>query len=468
MQINHSIWIGVIAALTTFGCGGGGSGGGAPAAGAATGTVVVTVTNEFGEPAAGVRISLIPPSGLGAFEGSADANGQFTFTNVECCGVYASAETFDGLGRHYGATPGLIPSNGHLDLAVALELKNADPPTALGIASAAAVAAGGHSLEFTLRMIYVPDDESEPPRFEMGIADCAPDTGNDTPVHRADCVEGTGGFDAPYTVVDPQNPDVTNLAGGAPTAFSAALLIDQSRNVIAHDPHDLRLFGAKYFFHKKGANNRVALAAFAANDGVSGELRLIPEEPITAFPNGDLEFTTSDSGLFPSIDSLATAEGGASPLYAAIDAALDLTMSSSSATGRKTIVVTTAGLDDTCGSLTACHDAQLALIKKSRAANVAIVVVGIAGPAQRELTQLTEATGGAALWTEDPVQVAVLFRDLGLVIDGSINTRAARFRIESTQDDAFQSGKTVLGNATFQVCSGGCTDFDIPFAVRIP
>jgi hypothetical protein len=53
---------------------------------------------------------------------------------------------------------------------------------------------------------------------------------------------------------------------------------------------------------------------------------------------------------------------------------------------------------------------------------------------------------------------------MGVVLDGSINTLAARFRIESPKDDAFQSGNTVLGNATFQACSAGCKDF----YVRLP
>jgi hypothetical protein len=431
--------------------------------------VVVKVTSEIGEPAAGAHIVLVPNNGPGAFEGSADANGRFAFTTVPCCSVETFVETSDGSGSHKGTARGTIPSGGHLDMAVALEPEDAYPP-ALGIASAVAVAADGHALEFTLRMIYETDGLDPP--YHLLIANCAPNTGNDTPVHRADCVEGSAGFDSAYTVVEPRDPEVANLAGRTPTAFSAALLIDQSRNVIARDPEDVRLFGAKYFLRNKGANNRVALAAFAANDGASGELRLLPEEPITILPSGDLEFTTSDSDRFPSIDSLATLEGGASPLYAAIDRVLNLTITSSSATGRKAIIVATAGLDDTCGSLTACHSAQLALIEKSRAANVAIVVVGIAGPAQRELTQLTETTGGAALWAEDPAQLGVLFRSVGSVIDGSISTLAARVRIESPQDNAFQSGKTVLGNATLQVCpwwaEGFCEDFDVPFAVRIP
>ncbi len=462
MQNNQCVLIGVITALATFGCGGGGSG-----AVDEPGTVVVTVTNEIGDPAAGVDVSLRWGRGVslpGATKETTDANGTITFTNVECCFVVAAVDTLDGLGRHYGGARGMLQPRGRLELAVELELGNAYPPVS-GIASAAAVAADDHSLEFTLRMIYAPTGGYDIPH--LLIANCAPDMGNDTPVHRADCVEGPAGFDSPYTVMEPLDPELTYLAG-ATTTFSAAMLIDQSRNVIARDPDDVRLFGAKYFLRNKGVNNRVALAAFAANDGASGDLRLLSDEPITTFPSGGLEFTTTGSDLFPSIDSLAMLEGGASPLYAAIDKLLNLTITSPSATGRKTIVVATAGLDDTCGSPTACHDAKLALIEKSRAAKVAIVVVGMAGAAPTELTQLTEATGGAALWAEDPVQLGMLFRDMGVVLDGSINTLAARFRIESPKDDAFQSGNTVLGNATFQACSAGCKDFYVPFAVRIP
>jgi hypothetical protein len=474
--------VAAIVALAVVGCGGGGSGSANAirttsaakhtivGAAADTGTVTFNVTDEIGEPAPNVELTVyLGPNSLTT---RTDENGRATFRGFAPGNVHAFAYFSDASGFHRVTADAVRPANGDLDLAVAMTPVNAHPSfgVAPSVVAPGAVAADGRSVEFTLRIIYVFTEgyDYDSPPFHMLLANCTPDVTNDEPLYRADCVKGPAGYDAPYAVVDPLDPEVVDMPGDAPAPFSAVVLMDQSRNIIPRDAPDARLFGVKYFLHAKGEDNRAALAAFAANDTKSGERRLLPQEPITTFPGGTPEFTSSTRDLYPSIDSLAGLEGGAAPLSAAIDTMLDLIAVNPTATGHKAIVVVTAGLDDTCGAPAECWDAQQASIEKSRAESVAIVAVGIASPAQRELTELTEASGGAALWVDDQEQLKVAMGEVGAAIDGSIQTKAAHFRIESPVDGAFQSGRTVFGTVNFQVCGWGCSDNYIPVAVRIP
>ncbi len=471
----------IVAASIVFGtvsCGGsgGGAGGvavGVPNAGPAVGagTVVLAVTDALGQPASGVEVSLSSSNYSKKVRTAAD--GAVTLAGVPPGNIWAFSEGIGAYGGSRGGKGGVLVESGRLELS--LELTPASHQPAFGLLPAEvapdAVAPDGRSMEFTLRVVFLlPDswDYDSPPTRVLLTA-CTPDAQNDTPVHRADCIEGAAGYDAPYSVVGAVDPGVTDSPGGTPVPFSAALLMDQSRNIIVSDPADVRVFAAKYFLRKLGPDNRAALAAFAANS-VSGEARLLPSQPVTLYPVGAFAFRTTNDDLFPAIDALPTLEGGAAPLYAAIDAMLDVVSASASATGRKAIVVVTAGVDDTCGSADACHSKVVAVIAKSRAANVAIVSLGIANANQAELTQLAQSTGGAAMWTEDPEQLGLLLGGVPAILDGSVSVSAAKFRIVSPIDGAFASGRTVLGTTTLQVCewTRHCYDYPVEFAIRIP
>ncbi|NJN53033.1 MAG: VWA domain-containing protein [Gammaproteobacteria bacterium] len=242
---------------------------------------------------------------------------------------------------------------------------------------------------------------------------------------------------------------------------------------MTNDPWDARLLAAKFFLAGKIAGARVALAAFAADDVASGEASELAQQPVTFFPLGNARFVDAGETLFSAIDSLASLEGGAAPLYAAIDASLDFTAThSAKATTpsgkRRAVVVLTDGLDDTCGNPAQCSAMRDAVIARSRAEEIDIVTIGqpsLAGDA-RALTALTQ-DGGTALWAEDH-QLAIVFGALGPVLDGSAPSHVMRFRVETTTMGVFQSGRTMLGRLKIEICPFDCFSMSIPVAVPIP
>jgi len=68
--------------------------------------------------------------------------------------------------------------------------------------------------------------------------------------------------------------------------------------------------------------------AFAAGDAGSGQLALLPHRPTTIYPVDLPAFTTDGASFYATIDTLATLEGGASPLHAAIDDLVEFTTAS--------------------------------------------------------------------------------------------------------------------------------------------
>jgi len=85
------------------------------------------------------------------------------------------------------------------------------------------------------------------------------------------------------------------------------------------------------------------------------------------------------------------------------------------------------------------------------------------------LSELAEGSGGAMLWANGAYSaLGIVFGALSSVLDGSANVSEARFRIRSSGDATFQSGRTVLGTVHFETCPWDCKEFDVPFAVRIP
>ncbi len=480
------ILVAIAAVVSVSGCGGGGGSGasdvavtnstgstGAPAP-AQTGTVDIVVKDALGAPVAGARVSLY--SGAGRSLLIADAGGKLTLDGVPSGTVRAYGDDGDEFVGHATGFSGdaSLPANGRIQLTITVR-PSAYPSIGVAGASvpAGGVSADGRMLRFELQLIYVGSDGAI---GQGGIVDglsvggCIPETSNDTPRVQADCVVGPEGFDAAYGFLGGYS-----LAEPArsPEPYSATLLVDQSSHIVTNDPWRVRLFDLKYFLTTKGANDRVVLAAFASNDVASGDLSPLPQQPVTIFPVENPKFTTSAGDLFPTIDSLASLEGGAAPLYAAIDAAIDFTAANSSTGGRRAVVVLTDGRDDTCGSPTQCETARKALIEKSRTAGVPIVTLGLArpsGPANaKALSLLATDSGGTALWADDPTQLGILFRALTHVLDGSALIETVRLTIQSPTDGAFQSGRTVLGTAHYEACDlGDCTSIDVPFAVRIP
>ncbi len=461
-----------VAALVAAGCGG--SGGGGPAA-QEPGTVGVTVTDALGEPVGGARVKLVswgPPEH--SVESDTGATGRTTISNVSPGGVTVYA--WDGAqgapGTQFGqVSEAKLPAKGHVDLAVTV--RPADGPI-LGVTTSAlatsalepnGVAADGRSLEFLVRLLYknwAPD--------AVVVRDCEPNPSNDAPVHQADCVAGPPGFDAGY-VPDGIPRAVTVLERRPPAVLSVALLVDQSNHISVKDPWGERLFAIKYFLTTLGSADRVVLAAFASNAGASGELSLLPQQPVTFLATAGPSFTPFDPAMFTTIDSLATMEGGAAPLYAAIDRVLDFTVANAPAGGRRVVVVLTDGSDNTCGSPSQCRAARHALIDKSRALGVEILTIGLTSDgdhAQRAaLGELADGGAGPVLWVADARRLGTVFGGLRAILNGSVGIYETRFRIQSSTYGVFQSGRTVLGTVDLTYCEWDCED-EIHFAVRIP
>ena len=462
--------------LAIGGCGGGGGSEAAP------GTVAITITNVLGEPSAGVDVTLYPQakhqlakrSGM-YLKAVADANGRATFAAVPA-GPWAVSADQNGSNAsvgYWGAGSALtVPKVGHVEAAMTLR-PDAYPFAAVGRSSvqAAGTSSDGRTLEFSLRLFTFPD-------FVLtDVRDCVPDAGNDAPTFKADCVEGAPGVDLAYEAADTLDPALTTIPGGSPKPFSVAVLMDQSGEMSLNDPSDLRLFALKYFLTTLQEDDRVLIGAFSADDTGTGHLSALPDTPVTVLPVGSTPvFAAADRALFPSIDLLGMQEGGAAPLYASIDRMLDLAAEGAAPVSRRAVVVLTDGLDRTCGSPAQCEAALQRLIAKSRATGIAIFTIGVRSANEidrRAISELTDASGGASLWLFD-FQLGRAFGALSSLLDGSAEVTEWRFRIQSSTDGTFRSGRTVLGTAWagFTSCDGLSCGFSsgdlVPFAVRIP
>jgi hypothetical protein len=214
------------------------------------------------------------------------------------------------------------------------------------------------------------------------------------------------------------------------------------------------------------------LAAFSSDDPASGQSSLLPQKPVTIFPLENPQFTADGRSYFATVDQFAALEGGASPLFAAIDRTLDLA-AADPLRGAKAVVVVTNGRDDTCGTRSECRSIVDALVQKSKATGVAIVAVGLedaAGTADHEalglLSQGTEH--GAAFWAHNPDQLAPILGTVHSFLGKSEDTVEVTFRIQSPVVGAFASGRTVIGQVSLEMCPWECSYAVVPFVIRIP
>lgn len=477
--------------LTAAGCSGGSDGdakaGGATAGG--RGKVTVTVVSTIGEPVAGANVDVVhwrddkPESGI-TYKAITDASGRAEVTGVRrgrvlasaSHGEFSSANTIDSRD---------VVSGGTLNLELRLPPKHG---AAGGVVEATAapggVSADGKVLEFSLQIVDLPGPYSREwdAYRRVEITACNPQSGNDAPMFRADCVSGPEGFDAPYTA-DSTEAAVplsrvwpTSSQSGARAPFAAALLIDQSAAYAAGDPADRRLRAAKHFLDGANEQEPVLLGAFAADRPVSSQYSLLPSRPVSIFPLENPQFTTSGRSLFSTVDSLATMEGGAASLLAAVDRVLDV-MATSGGSGRRDIVVLTNGQDETCGTRAACARLRDAVVAKARALQVRIVTVGVQSEGVRDLEMLgllaQAAEGSAAFWADEPALLPHVLRVVRDQLGAAQPSVKAAFRIRSPVAGAFAPGRTVTGWVVLTIRDCGvaeCTSASarLPFAVRIP
>ncbi len=452
------------------GCGGGGG------SDATNATLVVAVSDALGEPAerALVEVYFFANGPSRPISATTDSSGKVRFARVPAGTASINASQSDSVlpGITFSGSSGPIAVPDGAEFNVNVTLRPEGDPFAAVRASwveASGFSADGRSVDMAFDFYSFTNVQG------LYLASCSPDDDDDAPAFRPNSVEDTVVFDAPYEAPDRTERLGVPVPGGAAAPFSAAMLLDQGRAIAQNDSADVRLFAVKYFLSMLHPEDRVLLAAFASDD-TAGARALLPFEPVTTLPNDvSPTFAASDrAALFPIVDSLAALEGGASPLYAAIDRMLDFTARNTPLGRRRAVVVLTTGVDTTCGSAAQCLTARQALVSKARATDVSIVVIGLGSESEPvdvvALSELANGTSGALLWTNDPRQLPTLVRGLLQILDGSAETFEAHYRIQSPTDGAFRSGRTVLGKITVEsnVCPWDCYTIDAPFAARIP
>ncbi len=471
-------WVQILFCILLTACGGGGSSGevvgptGTPVP-EGYGIVAVTVTDVFGEPVTGASVSLYdfseqtPENSDISHNDVTDADGRAEFIDLPAGIVDVSAVLESGIRLEAFAEVNLAAGS-QIDLQLTvLPVSNFSAVFSKAIVEPDGVQDNGRVLEFTLRFFWIPNDASGS-EVEYLMYDCTPDTTNDSSDSPADCIEDISGFDAPYQVANQGMPLTRSLTPRGPVQpYAATILIDQGGHVLSIDPFDARLYGAKYLLETKLAESRIALAAFSASDSPSGEFSALPQEPVTFFPESAPQFYTSGSDLYPIIDSLSNYEGGVSPLYAAIDQVLDFTDSKTTPDERRAVIVYTDGTDDTCGLVEACRTARQSVVDKSLASGVQVLAIGqLTDSGDVSVLRSLPEQGGLTAWVLVEGQLAAVFAQIAPILDGSASLTELRFRIESTTDGVFQSGRTVLAN--LELCAYGCWGLGIPIAIQIP
>lgn len=473
----HRAWVGILLALAVAvgGCSGG-SGGSSERApdslrwpGQPTGKVDITAVDAFGSPVAGASVEITKTgSGLAVLQNArltTDANGRAAA--VFPAGSLTVRADLPGLSGYSTAT---LEKNRSLSLTVTLF---PTPDGAKGFARAEVVengvSADGTTLEFTVQLIGGTDVNEIPV-----LRPCSPDSSNDSPAFVADCVAGPAGFDAPYAGAESDNAlnaEYRPGTGNVDYRYSATLMIGQDDQTVLADPGDQRLLAARHFFEiAVQTQSPVLLAAFASNDPTSGRPSLLPRQPVTLFPVDNPQFTTNGRSYFGALDTLATMEGGASPLLAAVGQMIDFNASVPGT--RKPALVVVSGPGNDCGAATACRAQVLQLVERSRATGVPIVTVGMhaQGAGDPEVLGLLAggANGSAAFWLDDLTKLPNSLRTLGRWLSGDSSSLEATFRIRSPVPGAFASGRVVKGEVVVPVCPWDCFEVPVPFVLRIP
>jgi hypothetical protein len=437
----------------------------------------LTVKDPLGDPAIGANVHVFTQTPVAETRDvRTDANGRVVLDDVLAGTLHISIRGTEGSRR----LPEMTLANRATLVLETMLRASASPSSAFLSTSVAPGGVGdeGRTLEFSIRLVDIDDPQLSQYNAwgvdAVTVLPCVPDEANDLPRFRPDCVSAQDGFDASYQVEGPAKAiSVTQVAlpGSSPVSFSAAVLLDQGTKVVVNDPGDRRLFGTKHFLAQLGAGDGALLAAFASDGSETGQPALLPVQPVTMYPSQDAQFTAQGRDYFDSIDALSAMEGGASPLYAAIDRMIDVTAAHASTGERRAIVVVTDGEDDTCGTRDACRTAEHAVIAKGRLTGVDIFTIALPDPsgwANREALARLASGSGAALWADSAEQLPMLLGVVRDLLDGSNPTIEARFRIQAPDAGTFQSGRSVLGTVSLEVCPFDCTYTYVPFVVDIP
>jgi PKD repeat protein len=429
------------------------------------GSVSVTVKDTNGVGIAGAAV--VATVGGASRSATTDASGVALVTEVlvGTGTVAVSRETFVS----QSGIPVTVTANTTTSLDVTLERVTKATGGVLTTSDPIAVASpDGKTLEFSIRVVVVNELSEEItglPASAFSLRACTPDAATT----EADCLSG-GPNDVAYTVAGPgAAPSFAEIAGDAPQPYAAMLLFDQSGSIARNDPTDARLFSAKGFLTNLGVSDKAAMAAFA--DGTETDIK-IPEQPVTIYPFGSPSFfgRSEATDLFSDIDSLATQEGGGTPLYEALCLTMAFTRDEATPTDpadmRRAVVVFTDGRNEPAVSESkyTCRTLDQA-IAASAATDVDIFAVGLSGEVDGlVLATLADAGNGVFLFAEDVTQLIPIYGSLGNLLSGSLTTYRLTYRISTEENGAFQAGRSVRGSLAVNAATN---PINLPFVVRI-
>ena len=320
-----------------------------------------------------------------------------------------------------------------------------------------------NTLEFEIQVVVVDENSSAVSGLTAGAFSLASCTPNAATVDTPDCLsDGSTTFDAPYSVTGPgPAPSFVQVPGGIAKAYAAALLFDQSLSIKTNDPTDARLYSARVFLDGLGGSDRASLSALAY-----GNSALIPEKPVTIYPVGNPSFVADGAIFIPTLESLATQEGGQTPLYEGLCRVMDFAAGNASVAGLdKAVIVFTDGKNDGNPAGAACTTANDS-IAKSAATGVAIYTVGLSGDVDGQtLAALADGGNGAFMFAEDTAQLVTIYGSLGNLLSGSLTTYKLTYKITTTAAGGFAVGRSVLGRLSVNTGAGGTVT--LPIVVRI-
>jgi hypothetical protein len=422
-------------------------------------TVAVNARDAFGATVPDAEILLLYSSGTGFWETGVrtDAHGSATIDRAPD-NAYAVILAAEGL---YGSTYEATEADDKLMLFDVTLHPSSSLSPGVGRVEITDVSADATRLTFSARLYIIETYADELPWYWSGI-DVLP---------CESCIEGPGNFSAAYTGQTLTDEAVEPDSVSEPLAIG--LLLDQGASVMIHDLADKRLLGAKYLPTRLAAEDMMALAAFAADDAGTGQASLLPSQPVTIFPVDSPSFTSDGRSYFPAIESLATLEGGGSPLYDALGEMVSFTDSAAPADSRRAVVaVSSYGAGD-CGDLAECSAAQQALLEQSESTGVGIVSIELADPIGRfdskRLGPLAQAEQGTVFWANDADQIPTILGRLPEVLDGRHTAIDVTIQLASPVAGAFAPGNTVDGTLRVMVCPWDCDlPMSFPFGLRVP
>ncbi len=445
-----------VLAMALPACGGGGGGGGS--APAKVGSVAVTVTDLNGlvVPGASVEATVSNVSK----SATTNASGVATLTGVKTGNgsLAVSRSTFKPKTVSVS-----VAENQTTNVTVALER---DTKATGGLISARVLAGQNTTtLDFEIQVVVVDENSSAVSGLmaaAFSLASCTPDAAT---VDIADCVSDRSApaFDAPYTVTGPgPAPSFQSVPGVTATSYAAALLFDQSLSIKTNDPTDARLYSAREFLNRLGALDQASLSALAY-----GNAALIPDTPVTIYPVDNPVFVglaAVGPTFFSTLESLATLEGGQTPLYEGLCQVMDFSAAKAPAGLKKAVIVFTDGRNDGNPAGAACRSADDS-IAKSVATGVDIYTVGLSGDVDGQtLAALADGGNGAFMFAEDTAQLVTIYGSLGNLLSGSLSTYKLTYRITTPVAGGFAVGRSVLGRLSVNTGAGTVT---LPIVVRI-